>query len=101
MPKTVTTRVSLLIKERWEQLYKTKYKSTFALESSKTNIKQDFSSPVGLTTLYKMFRTEASKNPPRRSNYIAVCKWLGIDINTHLHIIDLLERDKGTNALES
>lgn len=97
MPRTVTTRVSLLIKEKWEQLYKTKYKSTFALESSKTNIKQDFGSPVGLTTLYKMFRTDNFKNPPRRNNYLAVCKWLEIDINPNLHIIDLSGREKSNS----
>ena len=93
MPKTVTTRVSLLIKEKWEQLYKTKYKSTFELESRKINIKQEFGSPVGLTTLYKMFRIQEFENPPRRSNYIAVCKWLGIDIDVRLHILDLLEEN--------
>ena len=96
MPRTVTIRVSLLIKEKWEQLYKTKYKSTFELASSKTNIKQDFGSPVGFTTLYKMFRIKAFKNPPRRSNYIAVCQWLGINIDTNLYIIDLLESDNNT-----
>lgn len=92
MARIVTARVSLEIKEKWEELHVRKYKSSFELQDQKVDIKEEFGSPVSLRTLYKMFKTSEFDNPPRRKSYVSVCEWLGIPVDDTMYIIDLKEK---------